>query len=302
MILSNWTNIRIYGAILLTMLFWSVSYVLVKIVFTVYQPLTTVLIRLILGSAFLFLLTKLLKKLEKIRPGDLKKFILLSLLQPFLYFLFESFGLKYVSPTLASVIITTIPLFTPFAAVYVLKEKLTAFNIIGLLISFVGVLTITIKNDFTISASPFGLLLLFLAVATGMTYTIYVKRITTQYNALTIVTYQNLLGILWFLPLFLIFEWHSFMTAVPTLGPIISLVLLAILPTSLAFVFFSYTIKHLGAARTSMFSNIMPVMTALFAWLLLDEILTIRMALGILIVVAGLFIGQWKTNKTYSNT
>ncbi len=290
----NWNKIFIYGGILLAMLFWSLSYVLTKIVYTIYLPLTTVLIRLIIGSAFLFLLAKLLGKLEKIRPGDTKMFIMLSLLQPFLYFLCESFGLKYVSSTLASAIITTIPLFTPFVAVYFLKEKLSLFNVVGLIVSFTGVLLMTIKNDFSISASPLGLLLLFMAVASGVTYTTYMKKITTQYNPLTIVTYQNLLGILWFLPLFLIFEWGDFSKTVPTMGPMISLLLLALLPTSLAFVFYSHAIKHLGAARTSMFANIMPAMTAIFAWLLLGEHLTMRMTIAIAVVVAGLFIAQSK--------
>lgn len=290
-------SLRAYISVILTMTFWAISYVWIKIVYELYQPVTVVFLRLIIGSLFLLLLITLLKRKEKIRRQDWKFFILLSLVQPFLYFLCESYGLKYVSPTVAAVIVSTIPLITPFAAVWVLKEKISALNILGLIISFGGVLLVIIKKDFTLSASPIGLLLLLGSVAAGVIYTTTVKKVTQRYNALTIVTIQNILGIFWFLPLFLIFDLNHFLAAAPRFKPIVVLLLLALLPTALAFVLFAYAIKRLGAAKTSMFGNIMPVLTAIFAWLILGEHLTTQMSIGILVVISGLFISQVKGKK-----
>ena len=120
-----------YGAALLSMIFWSFSFVWVKVVYEAYGPLTTVLFRLILSSGMLLAFTLLARKLQRIKPGDFKYFILLAFFEPFLYFMGESYGLKYVSSTVAAVIVATIPLFSPILAWYFYKEKLSRTNLFG---------------------------------------------------------------------------------------------------------------------------------------------------------------------------
>lgn len=288
------TKLPAYVSITLTMLFWSMSYIWIKIVYQCFNPVTTVFFRLLLAAPMTYALAKLLKKLQPVQPKDRKFMVILSLLQPFLYFLFESYGLKFVSPTVTAVIITTIPLFTPLAAYYFLKERLSLLNIVGLLISFTGVLLVVVKGDLTLAASPLGLLLLGMAVATGVTYTTFLKKVSDKYNALTIVTYQNFLGVLWFLPLFLLVDLGHAMNASPGVEVLGSLFLLALLPSTLGFILFAYSVKELGASRASMFGNMLPAFTALFAWLVLDEMITYRMIIGISIVIAGLFAAQIK--------
>ncbi|MGE5343999.1 MAG: DMT family transporter [Candidatus Omnitrophota bacterium] len=298
----NSKKFAVYAGILLSMMFWGLSYPWIMIVYRCYHPITTVFLRLLVASVLMTVFSRLSKKIQRIERGDLRYFILLAIVQPFLYFLCESYGLKSVSPTPAAVIISTIPLFTPIAAFYFFKEKLMAVNIVGMAVAFGGVLLVVIKEDFTLSASPVGFILLSIAVAMGVTYTTLLKKISFKYNAITIVTYQNTFGIVGFLPLFFWVDWNHFLNAVPTRSVLISLGLLAVLSSSLAYVLYAYSVKQLGVSRASMFSNVMPVFTAVFAWMILDEKITLRMGLGILAVVGGLFISQTKTplqkNKT----
>ncbi|MDO9613572.1 MAG: DMT family transporter, partial [Bacteroidota bacterium] len=116
------------GAAILSMIFWSFSFVWIKIVYEAYGPLTTILFRLIISTGLLLVFTILSRKLQKIKAGDLKLFILMAFFEPFLYFMGESYGLLYVSSTVASVIVATIPLFSPIAAWYFYKEKLSRTN------------------------------------------------------------------------------------------------------------------------------------------------------------------------------
>ena len=51
-------------------------------------------------------------------------FLLMALFEPFIYFLGESYGLLYVSSTVAAVIVATIPLISPLFAWYFFREKL----------------------------------------------------------------------------------------------------------------------------------------------------------------------------------
>ena len=56
---------------------------------------------------------------------------MLALFEPFLYFLGESFGLTYVSATVGSVLISTIPVFATIGAWLIFREKLKANKLCG---------------------------------------------------------------------------------------------------------------------------------------------------------------------------
>ena len=107
-------SIGIYAATVLAMVFWSLSFIWYKEVFQFYKPITLVVGRLSISAIFLFITVGLImRKLTKIKASDLKYFLLLAFFEPFLYFMGESFGMTMVSSTLAAVIISTIPLFSP---------------------------------------------------------------------------------------------------------------------------------------------------------------------------------------------
>jgi drug/metabolite transporter (DMT)-like permease len=137
-----------------------------------------------------------------------------------------------------------------------------------------------------------GLVLLFLAVGAGVGYTTSIRKMTLKYSPLTIVTYQNILGVFWFLPLFLLVDLQPFLQARPAADAVVSLIMLALLASSVAFILFAYAIREIGASRSSVFSNCIPVFTALLAWFFLKEEITLRMIAGILVVITGLFISQ----------
>jgi len=288
----NKKNILVYISLLLASLFWGLSFIWVKDVLIVLNPITLVTIRLIISSCFLLIVAKLINKLQKIQKGDFSKFILLATAEPLLYYLGETYGLKYVSSTLASVIISTIPLFVPIAAYYILKVKISTFNIIGLIVSMFGVLLIIFSNSFSLTASPKGILLISFAVLSAVAYTLIVKGLSDKYNSITIVTYQSFFGLLGFLPLFFIFDFSVFVTLKIDNSVLIPILCLAILPSSLSYILFTYGIKNLGVNKSSIFTYAIPVFTATFAYYFLGEEFTARKITGIIIVIIGLTISQ----------
>ena len=281
-------------SIILAMTFWSLTYVWYKMVYEAYNPITTVLLRLVLSSIILVILMYPLKKLQKIKMGDFKYFLLVTLFQPFLYFLCESLGVKLVSSTLAAVIISTIPLFSPFATAYFFKEKITKLNFAGIIVSIIGVaFVIFSKDDNTqLTASPMGILLLFIAVAAGIGYSIVIKKLSGKYNSISIVTYHNIIGIFFFLPLFFIFDYKHFVSVGFVKEAVVPLLELAIFGSSFAFIFFTVSIKKIGVTKSNAFTNAIPVLTAIFAFFLLGETLTLIKMAGIGLVISGLFMSQ----------
>lgn len=291
------------GAAILSMIFWSFSFVWVKIVYEAYGPLTTVLFRLLISSGLMIVFTLLSRKLQRIKTGDLKFFILLAFFEPFLYFMGESYGLKYVSSTVASVIVATIPLFTPVVAWYFYKEKLSKTNLLGLVITFFGVSLVVLDSSFNFTASPLGVALEFLAVAGAIGYASVLKGISHRYNTFTVITYQNLVGAIFFLPFWIGFEANDF-TSIPFHAEAFwAIIKLAIFASTFAFILFTYSVRNIGINKSNIFINIIPVFVAIIAYLVLGDRLNFHQMVGIAIVISGLFLAQinWKRKKNVPN-
>jgi drug/metabolite transporter (DMT)-like permease len=282
----------VYILTLLAVSFWGLSYIWMKVVFLYYEPITTMFLRLCLSSVFLFLLLKIIGKKEVIQKQDYLAFVVLSFFSPFCYFLGESFGLKHVTPTVAAVIIATIPVFTPLLGYIAFREKLTVLNIVGFFVSFIGVVVMVLDFEFRFSASPLGVFLLFSAVLSALINIIFLKKLAFKYSSLTIIKVQNLIGAIFFLPLFLIFDYSHFITVTPTPELIWALVKLSVFASTLAFMFYTIAVRNIGIARTSIFANLIPVCTAVFAWWILKETIDLSKILGITIVISGVLLTQ----------
>jgi drug/metabolite transporter (DMT)-like permease len=292
-----------YTYILITfaMVFWGMSFVWSKIVLEYYEPITTVLLRLILSSALLFAGLAAFGKLKGLRRADLKLFLLSAAFNPFLYFLGENYGLKYSSPTVTAVIIATIPVFTPVVAYLVYREKLSLLNIFGLIVSFLGVLFMLLDQDFSLSISPVGLSWLALAVVTAVLYSVILKKLAVRYDAFVIIAVQNLIGAFYFLPLFFIFDFQQFITVQPTTELVTSLLLLAVFASSLAFVFFTISSREIGISRTNLFTNLIPVFTAIFSFIILGEAFEMQKVLGMMVVITGVMMSQMNGKRNFAN-
>jgi len=290
-----------YILVVLSMLFWGMSFVWSKIVLNYYDPITTVLLRLIISSAIMFLGLWLFRHLQKIKREDYKLFLLSALFNPFLYFLGENYGLKNSSPTVTAVIIATIPVFTPIVAYFILKERLTKLNIFGLVISFFGVLFMLVNRDYSLGASPEGIVWLSMAVFSAVIYSIFLKKLASKYDAFMIIATQNLIGAIFFLPLFFVFDYQNFIQVVPTFELISSLLLLAIFASSLAFVFFAISAREIGISKTNLFTNLIPVFTAIFSYFILDEIFGMRKIAGMAIVILGVLLTQLNRDSKVVN-
>jgi drug/metabolite transporter (DMT)-like permease len=282
------------------MLFWGLSFVWTSVVFRYYQPITTIFIRLVLSSALLFGWMIITGRFEKIRRSDIPVFLFTSFVNPFLYFLGESFGLKNSSPTISAVVIATIPVFMPLVAWFTLRERLSGLNLAGIFISFAGIGIMLVNPDLSLNASPTGVLFLLGAVAAAITYSVFLKRLTNGYSALAIITWQNLAGALFFLPLFLIFEFNHFLTVQPNAELITSLLQLTFFASTLAYIFYTQSVKAIGVSRASVFSNLIPVFTAVFSAIFISEIFSLTKIAGMAIVIGGVLLSQIKFPKPAS--
>jgi drug/metabolite transporter (DMT)-like permease len=290
-------KIPVYFYPLAAMLFWGMSFVWSSILLKYYQPVSIIVIRLIISCLFLFTVSLVFKKWEKVQRSDYWLFFLSALFNPFLYFLGENYGLKYSSSTIASVVIATIPVFSPIIAFFVFRERLSLLNVAGLFLSFGGVILMLITKDLTFSVEKKGILFLFEAVLAALIYSVLVRKLTFKYRPLTIIKYQNLIGLIFFLPFFMVFESNSIFLVKLNFEIISSFLLISILASSLSYVFYTKAIQMLGISKANIFSNLIPVFTATFSFFLLAEQFTPQKLSGMFLVIAGVYISEINNRK-----
>ncbi|MGM0566996.1 MAG: DMT family transporter [Bacteroidota bacterium] len=281
-----------YTLIFLAMLFWGLTFVWSSLVFEYYSPVTTLTMRLLISTSLMFLGLWIFGMFEKIRKTDIKLFIFSALFNPFLYFLGENYGIKYSSATISAVVIAAIPVFTPILGYYYLKEKLSIINLLGMVVSFAGILLMLFNNDFSLNAQPLGVIALSVALVTAIAYSILLKKLSGRYSAFFIIAVQNLIGLLFFLPLFFIFDWQEFITIPVTTDLALSLLQLAVFGSSLAFVFYTVGTREIGVNKTNFFTNLIPVITAIFSYFVLDEFFDLQKIVGMLLVIIGVILSQ----------
>jgi drug/metabolite transporter (DMT)-like permease len=293
---SAWT----YIGILLAIVFWGMSFVWVDQMLGAGFPSFSLLTaRLAISAALLLLVLLGLGKLQRPRLADLKWVVLMALFEPFLYFIGETKGIQLTTPTTASVIVSTIPLFAMLLGFLVYRERMSVLNVFGAVVAMAGVLLSVLDEEMSIKINLFGMLMLFFAVLSTIGYSLVVKKLSSKYNVFTIVVFQNVLGTLLFFP-FTFSEYdalHQFACSFESLYPIL---LLALFPSTLSFIFYVNCIRRIGVVRANMFSTLMPVVTLLFASALGRELLTLRNGAGVLIVIAGLILTQVKKNPQAS--
>ena len=282
----------VYFLVILAMIFWGFSFVTFKIANESFRPITIVALRLFVSIFFLFGFALLFKRLNRIKKKDQKWFLLMAIAEPFFYFLGEAYGLTMVTATIGAVIISTIPLIVPFGAYYLYKEKLTPMNYLGLVISFGGVLLVVLNKSGGLAARPLGILLMFVAVLSAVSYTLIVKKLADNYTPITITAYQSFYGLLMFLPFFLIFELPHLEFSKASTQSILAVSYLGVFGSGICFIIMAMAIRELGAAKSNIFANLIPVVTAILSFFLLKEAMPLLKILGIFIVILGLLLSQ----------
>ena len=277
------------------MTFWALSFVWYKDAYLSYRPVTIVTGRLIFSGLLLFLIISILRKSFRIEKQYWKYVFLIAFFEPFCYFIGEAYGMQYVSPTVGAIIISTIPILTP-VALYLLrmKEKLNATNIAGMFISFTGIIMVIMDNSFSLKSSATGVALLFFAVVSAIFFSIFLKKIGSKYNSLTIVFWQNVTSSFLFLPLFLILDLQHFLNTTHLPQAYGAVLKLGVFPSTISFALFIPVVTYLGAAKANAFTNLIPVITAVFSFFILGEEFTVIKIAGIIVVITGLFISQIK--------
>ncbi len=277
--------------------FWGASFIFTKGLFIEEGAITPSIIltgRMLIATVFTMPMLALTRRLEPIKKGHLRYFLLLAFTEPFLYSICETGGVRYVSGSLASIIVATIPLFVPLAMSVVYKERIGKGTLFGIVLSLVGVALMSLDENFAFSASPLGLILLACAVFIAVVYTLLLVKVLNHYHPITITAYQNLIGLFYFLPMMLILDHEAIPMLSFSPSMWFKLGFLGLFCSTLAYMCFNYGMRKLGASRGTVYNNLIPVFSLMLALVIGQERFNWLQAVGMLVVLVGLTIAQRK--------
>ena len=293
-------------ALVISMIIWSVSGIAIKHALAVLPPFTMIVMRFV-PAVLLMLVIGLVRRkhslfcLQKMDLKDLPLFLIAGTCQPFLYYLLETFTYDALnSPTIAETLLSTSPLLSPIFAALLLRERVTKYNIIGILISTGGVFALTLigATDYSIGNS-WGILLAFAAVSAAVVDSIMMRKAPLKYSALSFVFYTQLISLMYFIPIWL---WREGPQAIynvqcttdqsQLLVALGCVAYLSVFASVVAFILFCYALRQIGVTQANAFNNIRPAFTALWMLLFFGEHLPVGKWIGMILIIFGLFVCQ----------
>ncbi len=290
----------VYIASLFAILLWGMSYIWTDRLIGQGIPIFYfVFVRIFMAGIILFLFNTAYARIKRIQKQDIGKFLLLAFFEPFIYFICETFGLKLTgSPTISAMVIATIPIFSIGAGIAFFKEKINILNVVGIGLSLVGIVLVAMAKGELGEHFIWGIVLLLIAVIAEVGHASITKSLSGNYSSQTIVMYQFLIGSVYLLPLFLWKGLDGFDYEVYFDGDVwYPIICLAVLCSSLAFSLWVSTIKNLGVAKSSIFSALIPVASAMIAWAIGHEMLNDRQWFGIALSTLGVILSQYTSKK-----
>jgi drug/metabolite transporter (DMT)-like permease len=293
-----------YLIILLPIIFWAFAFPFIKIGLEELSPVNLTILRLFTTCGiFLVFLLIFHKKFTPIQKRDIVPIFLLGFFGLVVYHLGLNYGEMYISPSVASLIIATIPVFTVIFATLLLKEKTTKKIVIGITLSLSGVIIISLTgttgNPFEVSYLSAALAVLVSAIV-GAGYTIAGKKLLERYSAFSLTVYAFLFGSLGLLP----FLSSSLITEATTLswtgwGAVL---FLALLPTVVGYILWYVALEIKTASEISVFLYFIPVLSTIISYFLFQEPVTWLFILGGVLVIGGLIIVNMKKSVSEKTT
>ena len=209
-------------------------------------------------------------------------------------------SLVHTTSTNAALINGTTPMLTMVLAAAVGLDRLTGHRLAGALVSLVGVGWIVSRGSLEALANLSfnrGDLIMLVAALTWATYTVLLNRIRGELSPLATLTIVAVLA----LPPLGIIGGYELM--IQPVGPIttplavVGLIYVGTLASVAAFMAWSVGIKGVGAARGSIFLNLIPVFTAVIAALTLDERIGLVHLVGGSLVIGGVTLASLRGQK-----
>lgn len=272
---------------------WGTTFIATKLLLKSFEPVDILFYRFLIGYVMLWILYPHPLKLES-RHEELL-FLLSGASGVTIYFLCENFALTYTYASNVSIIVATAPFLTGLLSYFISHERLSRAFLAGFVLSMIGIVFITANGSLTLHLNPLGDLLALGASLCWAVYSIATVSVHRPgYSSIAVTRRIFFYGLVTMLPAmyFCGYEWDPDALLVPS--SIGLLLFLGLVASGLCYITWNKALNLLGAVKASVYIYLVPVVTFVFSFFVLDERLTGMSLIGCAFILAGLFLSERK--------
>ncbi|SDP23756.1 Threonine/homoserine efflux transporter RhtA [Paenibacillus sp. yr247] len=285
--------------LILCNLFWAGNLIFGKYTAAEFPPIWIAFLRWAIALIFLIPMAQLIEKPSwlQIWKKNWVVILLMSTIGVVVYNYLTYSSLQFTSPINGALINSLTPALIMLFSVIFLKEKINSFQIIGLIVSFIGVLTVLTKGNLLQVFQQYnkGDAILLLSILFWTIYSLLGKK-AKHIPSITMVAMIAIIGVLIMLPFIILQPLH--VRNVTSLG-ITGIIYLGVFPSVGSFIFWNKGIKMLGAGTAGISMNLVPIFTAIIA-LILGQGLALSQIVGGMIVILGMLFTSVKKKASES--
>ena len=234
-----------------------------------------------------------------LRGKPVYKLLLLGIVQPVAYFIFENYGILYTSSAVAGTIIAAVPVCCILMDVLVLHEKVTLKQVLCAVGAIGGVALISAGGAVMVSA--LGMLFLLLTMLSDTLYYGISHDAAKRFTPFEMTYVMFTVGMVVFIPVALLHAGglQSPMITAPlhSGGFWLAVLYLGLLSSVLAYGLLNFANSHLSVSETSLFSNVTTVVSVLAGVVLLKEPFSIWQMLGVAVILVCVFAANVSGRK-----
>ncbi len=232
------------------------------------------------------------KKKLRLKGKKIRYLLLLGLVQPTLYFIFESFGVKLLQTSYVGIILSMIPLVSFFLGNLFLNEKVKPVHILFGILSILGVAITTLgesSNDF----SAIGFLLIMGSVITAALFNVFSRKIADAFDSYERTYIMFLMGAIVFSIIGLFTSINTFEVEITNIFENtqfwIDILYLSSVSSVGAFLMINYAMTHTSVAKASIFANLTTVVSIFAGVIFLSEDFGWFQLVGSVIIVFSVY-------------
>jgi drug/metabolite transporter (DMT)-like permease len=285
---------RIYVLLTWVVISWGGAFTAIKILVQDVSVFTVSFVRFALTTIGLLAVSAVMRPERRpIERADYGKVLTLALTGVVIYHVSLSYGERYVSADVASLIVASMPVMVALLSRTFLKERVGPTKWLGIFVALTGVVVLITKGvpgaTFQVESLG-GAAVVALAPLSWAIYTIVSKPLVPKYGPLPLVTVAMALGTLLLAPVGIPAALHDLGRLTP--GDWAWLAFLAFACSTFAYAVWFYSLEILSASEVAVWVYFVPLAALVWAAFVLDEALTWFIAIGGALVLAGVILTE----------
>lgn len=275
-------------------LIWGTTWMAIKIGLRDLTPFISLGLRFLIAGACMTIYLLIVDGRITFERKQLKITIYITLFNYIFPYSLVYWGEQFIFSDLTAVIFAMMPInIVILSSIFLKEEKLTIYNLIGVLIGFSGIITIFSETIFkSIGFHFYGMIAVYLASVFTAIMAIYLKKNKDDYHPIRINLWPLLLSGIIITGFGLLVENIESNTF--TVSALISIFYLSIFGTVFAFAIYFWIIKHIKLILLSSMAYIMPIIAVITGWIFLNEKLSPLQLVGFSLIVLSIFLIAYK--------